>query len=340
LKIIGLTGAGEHRFGSSLCLLRALRQIGHDVFIVGASYSGDSERDKKNVDLLIADRPYPHFYDYKEIIGLAPWTPDVMFALDPRGAFRGEKPKDVLTCFYGPDPHRAGAFYMSLIQEGQYDMVFIGQGAYKPFFVKCAPLVEVVWQAIDPERFPEEVTIEPDCDISFVGHTGIGTTKEILSGQRYSGQPPSYDYAERAEFLLRLKSDFSVKIYDHVWETPQFSLAIQRGKLGFNRSVLHDIPLRVFEVMAAGRPIVTDWSTGAFPYYMQGADSIFIYPSFYRPFYENFNVEYGFVKQLISRILDNPKRKEWGRVARDQVLTDHTWKNRAEQVALCLERGI
>lgn len=355
MKITILTGLGEDtEFSSNICLARALRVFGHDIWLVGPDYddtrTGKQVQQTKEADVILHDVPYPYFYSYQEILDVSPWLPDVIFAIDPRGALNGEKPTGIISCFYSTDNHRAGELHLRLIKEGQYDIVFVGQGAYLPFFEDSAPIVQVIWPAVEASRFPDDIHDEPVCDIVFVGHSGIANGDLQAKGQRYDGQPPSYDYAERAEFLLRLSDDFDVRIYESVWQTPDFCRTLQKGRIGFNRSILHDCSIRNFEVMAAGRPLVADDiclppNLARFrdlmrdDFYSWGICSL-LYPSLYRPFYPNFGIEYAYVKKIIRDLLDgSQKRKHMGTNARQYVLDYHTWKNRAEQVTKVLNGG-
>lgn len=350
MKITVVTGilvdSKETEFVSNLCLVRALRALEHEVWVVGPHYSYGKEAEHiKDIDVTLEERPYPHFYSYREILDVSPWMPDVIFAIDPRGAVNGEKPSGVISCFYSTDSHRAGELHMRLIQAGHYDIVFVGQGAYLPFFERSAPIVQVLWPAVEASRFPDTIHDEPVCDIIFVGHTGIARGDLQAKGQRYDGQPPSYDYAERAEFLLRLSDDFDVRIYESVWKTPDFCKTLQKGRIGFNRSILHDCSIRNFEVMAAGRPLIADDIYLPFamsPYWKLMGDirCSHLYPSLYRPFYPNFNVEYAYVKRIVQEHLDNESlRVNTGLRARQYVLQNHTWENRAEQIELAWRRG-
>lgn len=349
MKITVLTGVGETEFGSNICLARALRAVGHEVWIVGPNYHntyGTQAVLAREADVILKDTAYPHYYTYGEVLNVSPWTPEVVFAIDPRGALTGEKPEGVLSCFYSTDAHRAGELHARIIKEGSYDIVFVGQGAYLPFFTQLAPIartVTVLWPAVEASRFPSGTRDKPVCDITFVGHSGIAPVERFIEGQRYSGLPPSYDYAERAELLLRLGDDFDVRIYENVWKTPNFCQTLQQGRIGFNRSILHDCSIRNFEVMASGRPLVTDdvCLPPTLPRFrdLMAADSCtHIYPSLYRPFYPNFSVEYAYVKQTIQWLLANePLRTSMGSKARDYALRSHTWKNRAEQVTKTLQ---
>ncbi len=350
MKITILTGLGETEFSSNICLARALRQMGHEVWIVGPNYSntyGEQAAQAKEADVILPDSQFPHYYSYEKILSVSPWTPDVIFAIDPRGALNGEKPKGITSCFYSTDFHRAGLLYKQLIAEGSYDIVFVGQGAYLPFFEDSAPIVEVVWPAVEASRFPDDIQDEPVCDIIFVGHSGIASGDKQVKGQRYDGGPPSYDYAERAELLLRLSDDFDVQIHNSVWKTPDFCRTLQRGRVGFNHSILHDCSIRNFEVMAAGRPLVTDdillpGIIGSFDEVlgnMHYSWHVFVlYSSLYRPFYPNFDVEYAFVKKQMQWLLDyEGARTQMGIRARTHALKFHTWGQRAGQITRTLE---
>lgn len=343
MKIAILCGGGEPPFSSTQGLIRGFKQLGHDVWTLGRAYYNRSL-----CDVELENRQYIEWYSYGEILEQCPWTPDFILNIDPGGYFNGEKPKNIPCALFSTDAHRNGSLLRQVIKKGNFDYFFNSQPVYTDFFTDIVKTI-VVLPAVDESRFDLTINIEPECDISFVGQSGlalfdmyydcrddvgryVSNLKDKLPSDHKKylfANMPSYDYAERAELLYRLSQDFSVRIYEPIWDE-KLQFALQKGKIGFNRSILNDVSIRNFEVAMSARPLITDdidHSKVTYPY------ACVIYQSgYYRPFYQNFDLEYQVVKKSAEAALNETDRKTWGEYSRIDILKKHTWKNRAEQI--------
>jgi len=141
---------------------------------------------------------------------------------------------------------------------------------------------------------------------------------------------PSFDYAERAEILIRLCKDFRVRMYLS-WDTPQFQYAITSGAIIFNSSLLFDINIRCFEALASGRMLFTDdvplirETLGPFGYD--------IYYQHYSPFYQNFDLDYREIYKTVKYWLDhNVERENNSAIGKSYAWEKHSWRHRAQSI--------
>lgn len=337
-KIIVCTGMGEPEFSSNKGLIAAFRNLGHEAVTCGPGYWG-----RPAGDVAVDDKQFPEKYTYEEVLEKAPWTPDFMLQIEPHFFLTGEKPPEIKSAYYFTDPHAAGYMWHKMILEGQFNLVLCGQKYFLPLFRDTPCRAEWLPPGFDERRFSGAVPKSPIADIVFVGQTGLANLDFFLEDEngcytdyvpecQFSGAPPSYDYAERAALLYRLARDFTIRIYNNVWETPNLENALQTGLIGFNRSLLHDISIRCYEVMAAGRYLVTD----KIPYLSDnlGMGALYTsYNSYYRPFYQNFDLEYLQVYRLIRNILNN--WEGYSKVAyqaQQWAWNNHTWRHRAQRI--------
>ena len=357
LKILICTGLGEPKFSSNKGLIYAFQQLGIETWVIGPQYW---DRGEEEANVLLCDKPFPETWDYREILALCPWTPDFVFQIAPHFWLTGEKPKGIRSGYYSTDAHCEGLMYKRAAIHGQFDYLFLSPPSYLHFFRDLAPNVHTILPAFDERRFSKDINLEPECDIAFVGQNGlrldfraphieqfikqdevgryIDNVHKILPDtlNKYSGNAPSYDYAERGELLYRLSKDFNVRLYEPLWDT-RLQLAIQKGRIGFNCSLLDDLPIRVWENFASARIPVTDcnWGIEADMESVAGHEWIYaeIYPApCYRPFYQNFSLAYEQVKIIVSDTLEKPNLLEWQQRAQDWAFEHSTWSNRARQI--------
>jgi spore maturation protein CgeB len=139
--------------------------------------------------------------------------------------------------------------------------------------------------------------------------------------------------------------DFNVKIYKERFYDHRYEQALRSGRIGFNCSLMHDITLRVYEIMACGLPLVTDY-----PSYMptDGIDRFrirevlgwaYTYPRpLFRPYHTNFSLDYKIVKARVQEALESiekyPLRLQG---AKKEVWEHHTWRARAQRLVEMVE---
>ena len=361
MKLLICTGMGESEWCTNHALTWTFRQLGIEVVSCGPQYSMYENHGKPDIE--IADRPFPERWTYKEVLDLCPWTPDFILQIVPHFYLTGPKPKGVKSGFYCTDQHATGMMFKRGAEWGNFDYLFVGQPAYRHFFLDLAPVVTTILPAFDERRFDQSVNAEPKFDISFVGMSGLSLTGEHWNspdGEDEAGKyitnlkyrlpndqrkyacanVPSYDYASRAELLYRLSGDFNVRICEPLWDT-RIQSAIQKGRIGFGRSLNNDISIRTYEVAASGRLIVTDnvRGLGNRPgVYPKGA---FLYESdLFKPFYENFDLEYkACIKEVEKALRSSEEDKDLACVSREDVFSNHSWTARAKDILRTVNLG-
>ena len=353
MKLLICSGMGEHDFSSNHALIWAFRQLGCEVVSCGSRYNNQGQP-----DIEVTDKPFPETWTYQEILELCPWTPDFILQIVPHFYLTGLKPKGMKSGFYCTDQHATGMMFKRGAEWGNFDFLFIGQPAYRDFFLNLAPVVKIILPAFDERRFNRKINIEPRFQISFCGMSGLALLKEHWAspdGEDEAGKYitnlkdrlsndsrkyemswiPSYDYASRGELLYRLSQDFSVRICQALWDL-RLQSGIQSGCIGFNRSLNNDISIRNYEVAASGRLLVTDnvRGMGYEPFGGPYPHGVFLYESgLFQPFYENFDIEYSHCAKEVERALKNAKEQpEWALESQEDVFANHTWKNRAESI--------
>ena len=352
MRLLICSGAGESEWCTNHALIWAFRQLGCEVLSCGPRYNNQG-----NPDIEVEDRPFPERYTYQEILDRCPWTPDFILQIVPHFYLTGPKPQGIKSGFYCTDQHATGMMFKRGAQWGNFDYLFVGQPAYRHFFLDLAPVVKTILPAFDERRFNQNMDIEPKFDISFVGMTGLAFTKEHWDnpdGEDEAGRyitniagrlpnnlrkyacsnVPSYDYAFRAELLYRLSREFNVRICESLWDN-RIQSAIQKGRVGFNRSLLNDISIRNFEIAASLRLLVTDDVRDLrHEIDRQYPDGVCLYASgLFQPFYENFDLEY---KECVSQIRGalewSGRGSMWALESQVDVFANHTWRNRAESI--------
>lgn len=364
MKICLLTGASEPEFSTNGGVRHGLKKLGHEVWTVGPAYSYGGKPINKIADVELPDRPHIEYYAYDEVLKTCPWTPDFFLCVEPHGYFNGHH--FIPSAFYATDQHRAGSLYTKVLREGNYDIQFIGQPNYFNLLKGFAKESHIVLPGFDERRFEKgpDGDVEmwlgnPIVDVSFIGQTGIaemvypyhdgmGTyaTEAPLNlptnpMKRYQfANSYSFDYAERAEYLIRLSRDFSVRMYTDVWKSEHFRWALQAGRVGFNHSILHDISIRCFEVMAAGRWLITDNVSPYVEGFLKDGINCNLYDSPYKVFFGNFDIAYYRLATMIEWALSRPFDLGEAEQLRRDAFSKHTWTKRAEKMVEHMERYI
>lgn len=361
MRILCCFGQGEPEFASARGIVHGLKALGHEVITVGPGYWG-----RPPGDIALPDKPFPETYDYETVLSQVSGKVDLVLQLEPHFFFVGPKPPEVISAYYFTDPHRGGEMWHKMAIGGRFDHVFVGQTLFVPLFLDLPAKVHYLPIGFDERRFPPQPEAEkvwyenPVCEIVFVGQTGLAKmecpyrddagcyatiTPEIYGVSRYVfSMHPGFDYAERGELLFRLCRDFKVRIYDNVWDTPQYMLALQKGAIGFNCSLLNDLSIRCLEIAAAGRLLITDeveditgghvLSLNRTPYTCPTPDLFCItYQLRYKPFFPNFDLDYKEIHRTVRYWLEHDEeRKELAALAKEHVWTRHTWRHRAQSI--------
>ena len=319
-------------------------------------------------DIPVYDRHlHPEKYDYEEIINLYRkkygFKPDLIIQTDPHFYLTGKKPKDIACVYWVLDPHRGPTVFRQMAIEGQFDKIFITQKYYMPVFERAGLNCNYLPFGYDDTVIYEHPEVKEECDISFIGTTGLPNQDREFNektqisqhriyfdeelGLKYIkfdfliGRSPEYkyagwnnrsmEYAERLEHLIRLSKDFDVRIYEKCYDET-YARALSRGKIGFHFSLRRDITLRVFEIPAVNRLLLTD----EVPYLdklMFDNQHLRTFRPYYQPQFAGFDFDYEEVKELVVHYLkDGSERKDIAYNGRDWVMTKHSFKNRAEEM--------
>lgn len=344
MLIAACYGQGETEYATANSLVAAFRNLGHEVLRVGPDYVYPDTPPRpwgNGADVLLDDRPFPETYTYDEVLAKTGKV-NLLLQIEPHFYLHGEKPKGVKSAYYFTDPHRGGWAYYNLAKEGSFDVVFCGQPGFVSLFQGLNCPVFPVPPAFDIRR-KVEYSEKTECDISFCGQTGLANIdyhKTDEFGQyathlpdwnkssNFSFPGPGWDYAERAAMLSLLCKDFNVRVYRGGMVGDNYMKSIQTGKIGFNRSLLGDIGIRCFEVMAAGRALVTD----SLDQYTLPYNCTHIYKTYFKPFFDNFLLEYEVVRKEIASMLTGNYWKHMGELAYERTFREHLWEHRAEQM--------
>jgi hypothetical protein len=334
-------------------LMQAFRDLGHEVITCGHVVNDPDNKYENNRDIKFNYRPHPEFYTYEEILSRVDGKIDLILQLDPGFYFSGDKPKDIPCVYYIVDVHRGAKIFKEMAKVGNFDYLFIAHKYFSPLFDEFK---NVYWlpRAFDDTYIKEYPEVKIECDISFCGENGIadkidtfdhydeqlglryhnGAYPDVWTNEKYrSWDNHSMEYAERAEILMRLSKDFNVRIYEKAYGE-RYAQTICRGKIGINRSLWYDSALRNFEIMACNRLLITDM----LPFQdelIYDNQHYLAYNHYYLPFLDNFDLEYGLIRELVIKSLDGNLGIDamyMAREAKQFVYNFHTFKNRAQTI--------
>lgn len=347
-------------------MINAFKVLGHNVITCGPygeNYKGEC---LSRHDIPLYDkRDKPEYWSYQEILAkvkekYSEIKLDFILQIEPNFHFCGEKPKDIPCFYYFTDFHRGGNTIIHAAQQGQFDHLFTALNWSIPYFeANGFKRGQLSWLpiAFDSTRIPEELEqIQPECDIVFLGTSGIGMEVEKIAEydrdldihytinfiepnkhgiKKYLGyENSSFEYAERAEYLIRLSEDFKVRIYDRC-DPPQYWQALRKGKIGFNCSLRYDVCTRVFEIPAADRLLCTDYlpmleyllgSRYRTRYYLS-------YETRFQPQFANFELDYQRLKETIFEgLITYEEKQNEIRETQIWIQRNHSYFNRAKEI--------
>jgi hypothetical protein len=340
-------------------LVNAFKALGHEITTCGPAkknFDGDllGERDIKVYD----KREHPERYTYDEILSKSGQSFDLILQCDSGFYFTGNKHKDVFSACYLVDIHRGGKIFRDMAIEGNFDVVFVGQKYFMHLLEKKELNCYWLPRAYDSLYIKEYEDVDAIADISFCGQSGIhksintfqfqdeqlklkyhsGAYRDCLPFERFSGyENSSFEYAARAEILMRLSKDFNTRLYEEAYGE-NYAKAICRGKITVNRSLWFDSALRNFEVMACNRFLITD----ELPYQEELFNDFIhcrTYRNYYQPQFANFDLDYECIRNLVEYYLKHTdERNAINLRAKIHVEKNHTFINRAERIVRIVER--
>lgn len=345
-RLLVCTGGGEPPYSSNQGVIDGLRSLGHEVVSIGPRYW-----DRCLCDIEVPDSKFPEYYSYEEILTLAPWQPDLIVQCEPHFYLSGKKPPEIISCNLVLDPHRGAVAFRRLAEEGSFNVVFCMQKYFMPLFQDIrGARTEFLAQAFNQVRFEPDRDGPIVCDIAMVGQTGIANMEyphEDETG-KFAIRPPinlptdhtrftfwqhfGFDYAERAEILIRLCKDFNVRIYGGVYDE-RYQLALQRGAMSVHRSLLNDVTIRCFETMAANRLLICDDIPYQEELFQDGIHCRTYRTYGFKPFFENFTAEYNQIYKLVKYHLDHQREMEAiSREGHRLAWEKHSWRSRAQEL--------
>lgn len=344
-------------------LVSAFKSLGYDVKTCGPQPGNFSGCLFSKHNLAVYDRAqHPETYNYEEILKLYQekyeCLPDLIIQTDPHFYLVGEKPKNIKSVYWIMDVHRGPNVFRNMAIAGNFDKIFISQKYYMPIFERVGlDCVYLSW-AYDDDKIYEHQEIKKECDIVFIGTLGVPNdiyknlfrNYSLLDAElnlRYyhlrefnrmpiekhfmGWENRSFEYAERAELLIRLSNDFDVRIYEYCINEI-YAKALSRARICFHHSLRRDITLRNFEVPAVNRLLIAD----EIPYLselLEDKKHIVTFRSYYQPQFAGFDFDYEEVKEKVSYYLKhNSEREEIAKNGLYEVKKNHTFKNRANTI--------
>jgi spore maturation protein CgeB len=201
----------------------------------------------------------------------------------------------------------------------------------------------------EPERIKYDPKIEVECDIAFVGETGIHIDDLIFDkidsdGFIYCNRTHETirflleygEYWERAMLLAKMTKQFNVRIYKKSFGN-DYCKIIQKGIIAFHRSD-NNIPPRLFENMACHRATVTDDVIGI-EELVTDKINVMLYKQYgFHPMLKNFDLDYESLEYVVKHLLNHPMHRDMiARNGYELVHMKHTFLNRAQQIIEMVE---
>jgi spore maturation protein CgeB/tetratricopeptide (TPR) repeat protein len=292
---------------------RALRQ-NHNVMTCGAQINDEIKKcwnlEALNWEVTPQDIPRGNATPLRGVMDQLPqgWKPDFYFWLEtglseiPTDLQEYDLPK---VC-YLIDTHINYEKHVEIASH--FDFIFLAQKAYVEKMTD-AGIKNVFWLplACDPD-IHGKVEHEKKWDVGFVG-----TIPETQNRRK--------SLLERigSRFDLNCERKFMDEMAEHY----------SRSKIVFNNAINNDLNMRVFEALCSGSLLLTDCANGS------GLEEMFENRK-HLIVYEDEDIE-----NLIAHYLDNDKERELiAEQGRQEVLNNHTYAHRAENLMSVLNREI
>lgn len=238
-------------------------------------------------------------------IGRSGFQPDAVLFIEggTRRVFpSGMEHLDCPTAWFGIDTHMHTELHIRTAR--LFDISFLAQREFLPLFAAG----EAYWLplAADPALYPGEQP-ERDLDVAYVG-----------SDNRRL-------HPERALLLDAIRARYS-RVFLGKADSTRIGEIYSRAKVVFNKSARNDVNMRYFEGMASGAALVTDQTSG------NGAETLFA-PGIDFIEYQD---ETSLLAAIDRLLANDAEREKIGRQGRQTVLSRHTYRQRAEQLAKVL----
>jgi glycosyltransferase involved in cell wall biosynthesis len=290
---------GEWPFTTGALLSRGFRALGHDVHILPLQRYLRG-RPNKIFRYLERDIPYLSWVDAKRWLRRSGVSPDLFLWVESPRFVEVKIARDF------PCPTAAWIIDTAIrtarlkFLSRQYDHVFVSQFEAVSNFQASGLPVSWLPLAADPEiHAPVDRQIE--FDIGFVGNL------------------TSPAYKQRIELLRALRDNFRLLVTRAYGR--EMAEAYSRCKLGFNIGQLRGLNMRIFEVMAIGRCLVTDtFANGLGELFTDGVH------------FEGYDSERTLLLRVAGLLADPKRAESIALAARREVLAKHTYEHRAAKI--------
>jgi len=287
---------------------KAFRQLGHDVRTWGPSRDLSRYREDQRYRLTGPHNSVP----YKEIkkrlmTTLDRWQPDLFIYIEAGdGWWPGPLiSSDIPSVAYFIDSH--SRLQEHLERAPYFDHVFY---AHKQFGDDFGPDAHWLPVACDPDvHTPTCVPNEPEYDIAFVGNV----------------YPDVALYEPRREALRMLAGRYNCNFVSGVYFEDMANV-YANARIVFNHSARGDLNMRVFEAMCSGTPLVTDPAPGG------GLEELFGREPDVMPLCFAYTDEESLLRCIREITQWTGLGQEMGQLARAEVLAEHTYVHRAQQM--------
>ena len=224
------------------------------------------------------------------------WMPELFVWIEAGGGVRpAHIPTTIPTVALYIDSHTQRTWHVE--DARRYDHVFVADIRYVGEY---GPHAHWLPMACDPDLHTPTRTEPPDYDVAFVGNT-------------YPGSPL---YEDRRQTLAALAKRYKCRFESGVCFQDMADVYAS-ARVAFNKSVLGDLNMRVFEAACSGRAVVTD---DVEPLDMMGAPGA------------RFHSDYE-MHDIITELVTYPHLAvEYGAVWRQWVLAHHTYAHRAAEM--------
>lgn len=287
LVIASLTPAATANY-----LIRALRDLGHEVFVC-------SDIDGPMVNLQVRAA-----VDISHVCSRNSLSPDIVIFIEG-GTMRlfplGLDRMTCLTAWYGIDTHMDYAKHLRIGR--LFDVTFIAQKEYVGRLREDG-LRQTFWLPLGfaPELMPSPMPSRT-LDIAHVGSTNV------------NANPP------RHALMATLRREFPSHYFGPA-SPHEMGNTYASTRLVFNRSVNNDVNMRFFEAAGAGAVLVTD------PIVDNGVEELFDEGKHFVIYQD----EASLLKQVRGLLADPVRCQVMGQAARQRTLERHTYRHRAESL--------
>ena len=284
-------------------LIGALRGAGYELFVCS------------DVASPYADLRVRGAVDVAQICAQQGLNPDLMLFIEG-GTMRlfplGLEHMRCQTVWYGIDTHMDYAKHLRIGR--LFDVTFIAQKEYVDR-LRHDGLRQVYWLplAFAPELFPSEGALDRCYDVAYVGSNNATV------------------HPARHALLTSIQSEFP-NVFMGVANPSDMVRIYAQARLVFNKSINNDVNMRYFEAMGAGAVLLTD------PALNNGVDELFRVGEHYFEYRD----EQTLLEVIRSQLQDPEYCCRIGDAARTHVLTNHTYRHRAEQIleTMCQSRKL